>query len=305
MANQLPAEVELEDYDKDKDNQQYPSLSSWSIRQLYSTLAQHAAGKDLAGGGHFYASNVPYFADDLDDLEALDRAQRQGTLDEEAVISQDPHLHQNVQILRDASFKGDNLSEDEDLEVPNKKGKGREVSSKAEVSAADVLQGLIKAANLDEEDTFLTKDYARCTENGSRFVNDVPIFLHNLFNSPTTTPKELAQARLLYSQALLGLKLTTPPLTEAYKCSEANCQHRGHNFDDLTKLHRHIHLHHINPSLKAQYKRRVTGCPYCVLWVIQNTPELEVLEELRGGPEILDGIDLSEWENIANKDLGT
>ncbi|KIO32892.1 hypothetical protein M407DRAFT_211664 [Tulasnella calospora MUT 4182] len=273
----IPPTFDEEGNDPDAGSTSSP-LETWTICQLYATLAKVAKDKPLAGGGVFYGSNVPFFADSMDG--------------EDSESADDEDEHRNAEMLKDFNFKED---KDDDSDDQGDSGSGGEDGGGAEdqVSPEDVLERLREIANTEDP----TSVYAQCTHQGFRFANDLPLFLAPTLTSPTASPDDVRQTRLLYARGLLNLPLTTPPVN-TYTCSYPSCE-RLPPFKDVTKLDRHVHLRHVNPSIKARYKRHITGCPYCILWVIQNSDGLDGLpEELLAGPEIFSSIEVSKWEEI-------
>lgn len=268
--------------DDDEDTKPPSPLITWTIRQLYVTLSVIAKDKVLAGGGVFHGTNVPFFADEWE------RAACEGDDKDDIDLVQDTHLQREGELLKDCDF------DDAIME---------EAAGRGEAEVCEEEEALAQLCNVAQvKDT--SSAYAQCTPQGFRFGNDLPLFLTPTLTSPTASPDDIRQTRLLYARALLALPPTTPTIPiYYYMCSYPSCESLP-PFKDRTKLDRHIHLHHTNPAIKAQYKRRITGCPYCVLWVIQNSDGLDDLpEELLSGPEIISTIEASEWEKILEQEV--
>lgn len=171
------------------------------------------------------------------------------------------------------------------------KGKGKEKAGKGNeqtVSPADLMQQLQETSVEDPR-----SQHARCTAHGFRFSNNFPLYLIPHLESDAQSPS----IRLLYSSGYLALPLTTPN-EHVHACPYPSCK-ALRPFKDATKRDRHLHNQHVNPSLRAHYKRRVTGCPYCVIYVIQKSKNLVgVPAELLSGPKILEDIKQDDWETI-------
>lgn len=300
-------------------------LETWTICQLYAELARVAERKvkgkvkrkKLEGGGYFYGCNVPFFADELDGEDRKLFNNKAPDEWRDSAMFKDVSLEDGAD--DDADDQGGEDDDDSDSEYDQEDEEDDQEEEEDEEDGAEGENGGggggAEEEEEEEEDDYTPEEalaelrevadvkdpkatYAQCTDQGFRFSKDLPIFLTKRLTSPTTSRSEKQQTRLLYARAALKLALTTPPI-EAYSCDDPSCAHLP-PFKDVTKLDRHTHLHHVNPAIKARYKQRITGCPYCILWVIQNSANLHrhLPAELLDGPEIIRSIKVSELEEI-------
>ncbi|KAG8962655.1 hypothetical protein FRC00_009157 [Tulasnella sp. 408] len=157
-----------------------------------------------------------------------------------------------------------------------------EVSGEAALLELQGVVGLVES-----------EDNAKCSENGFQFTNDLPAYLVPTIHGP---PEEQQHTRLMYGRGIHQLPWTTPSVASR-RCPHDDCADLD-PFKDATKFSRHVHLHHINPELKAEYKKRLTGCPFCIMYIIQNSPDVEKPDEILKAPTILSHVKRSEWEEI-------
>lgn len=128
---------------------------------------------------------------------------------------------------------------------------------------------------------------------GLHFQNNRPVLSSN-----TTDPSERRDSRLLFVKALVDLPLVTASTPDqAVFCDLGSCKRQS--FSCAFKLARH-HLSHTNEDIKRSYitdAHRVTGCPYCVLWVLQNTShDITVPSCIKDCPNVVQSMPIADWD---------